>query len=78
MSVLPFQAAPTAPLLRAMGKTVTHFGPNGSGQAAKATNQIMCAGIIQSVAEAMAFAKAEGLPLEKVVETLGKGAGSIW
>jgi 3-hydroxyisobutyrate dehydrogenase len=66
------------PLLRAMGKTVTHFGPSGSGQAAKATNQIMCAGIIQSVAEAMAFAQAEGLPLEKVVETLGKGAGSSW
>ena len=66
------------PLLRAMGKTVTHFGPSGSGQAAKATNQIMCAGIIQAVAEAMAFAKAEGLPLEKVVETLGKGAGSSW
>lgn len=66
------------PLLRAMGKTITHFGPSGSGQAAKATNQIMCAGIIQSVAEAMAFAKAEGLPLEKVVETLGKGAGSSW
>jgi 3-hydroxyisobutyrate dehydrogenase len=66
------------PLLRAMGKAVTHFGPSGSGQATKATNQIMCAGIIQAVAEAMAFAKAEGLPLDKVVDTLGKGAGSSW
>ena len=66
------------PILRALGKTVTHFGPIGSGQAAKATNQIMCAGIIQAVAEAMAFAKAQGLPLEKVVDTLGKGAGSSW
>jgi 3-hydroxyisobutyrate dehydrogenase len=66
------------PLLRAMGKTVTHFGGSGSGQAAKATNQIMCAGIIQAVAEAMAFAKAQGLPLQKVVDTLGKGAGSSW
>jgi 3-hydroxyisobutyrate dehydrogenase len=66
------------PILRALGKTVTHFGPSGSGQAAKATNQIMCAGIIQAVAEAMAFAKAQGLPLEKVVDTLGKGAGSSW
>ena len=35
---------------RAMGKTVTLFGPIGSGQAAKATNQIMCAGIIEAVA----------------------------
>ena len=61
-----------------MGKTVTHFGPTGSGQAAKATNQIMCAGIIEAVAEAMAFARAQGLPLEKIVDTLGKGAGSSW
>jgi 3-hydroxyisobutyrate dehydrogenase len=66
------------PLLAALGKTVTHFGPTGSGQAAKATNQIMCAGIIEAVAEAMAFARAQGLPLEKLIETLGKGAGSSW
>jgi 3-hydroxyisobutyrate dehydrogenase len=67
-----------APVFAAMGRTITHFGPTGSGQAAKATNQIMCAGIIQAVSEAMAFAKAEGLPLEKLIETLGKGAGSSW
>jgi 3-hydroxyisobutyrate dehydrogenase len=66
------------PVLAAMGRTVTHLGPSGAGQAAKATNQIMCAGIIQAVAEAMAFAKAEGLPLEALIETLGKGAGSSW
>ena len=66
------------PILTAMGKTVTHFGPTGSGAAAKATNQIMCAGIIESVSEAMAFARAQGLPLEKIVDTLGKGAGSSW
>jgi 3-hydroxyisobutyrate dehydrogenase len=66
------------PILRALGKTITHFGPSGSGQAAKATNQIMCAGIIQAVAEAMAFARAHELPLEKLVDTLGKGAGSSW
>jgi 3-hydroxyisobutyrate dehydrogenase len=66
------------PVLEAMGRAVTHFGASGAGQAAKATNQIMCAGIIQAVAEAMAFAKAEGLPLEPLIETLGKGAGSSW
>jgi 3-hydroxyisobutyrate dehydrogenase len=66
------------PVLAAMGSTVTRFGPSGAGQAAKATNQIMCAGIIQAVAEAMAFAKAEGLPLEALIDTLGKGAGSSW
>jgi 3-hydroxyisobutyrate dehydrogenase len=66
------------PVLHAMGKTIEHFGPAGSGQATKATNQIMVAGIIRAVAEAMAFAGAHGLPLEKVVSTLGAGAGSSW
>lgn len=66
------------PVLVAMGKTVEHFGPSGSGQATKATNQIMCAGIIRACAEAMAFAGAHDLPLERVVSTLGAGAGSSW
>ena len=52
---------------RAMGKTIEHFGPAGAGQATKATNQIMCAGIIRACAEAMAFAGAHQLPLERVV-----------
>jgi 3-hydroxyisobutyrate dehydrogenase len=66
------------PVFRALGRAVTRFGDNGAGQAAKATNQIMCAGIIQAVAEAMAFARAEGLPLMPLIETLGTGAGSSW
>lgn len=66
------------PVLQAMGKTIRHFGTHGAGQAVKATNQILCAGIIRTVAEAMAFAKAENLPLDSVVETLGQGAGSSW
>ena len=66
------------PVLAAMGKTITCFGPSGAGQAAKATNQILCAGAIQAAAEAMAFAKAEGLPLDKVIDTLSQGAGSSW
>jgi len=66
------------PILKALGRTITLFGPTGSGQAAKATNQIMCAGIIETVAEAMAFARAQGLPLDKLIDTLGKGAGSSW
>jgi 3-hydroxyisobutyrate dehydrogenase len=66
------------PVLEAMGRSVAHLGPSGAGQAAKATNQIMCAGVIQAVAEAMAFAKAEGLPLERLIETLSQGAGSSW
>ncbi|MGC1456803.1 MAG: NAD(P)-dependent oxidoreductase [Steroidobacteraceae bacterium] len=74
----PASFARAQPVLAAMGRTVSHFGPVGAGQAAKATNQIMCAGIIEAVSEAMAFAKAHDLPLENLVETLGKGAGSSW
>ncbi len=66
------------PLLQALGKTIVHMGPAGSGQATKATNQILCAGAIQVAAEAMAFARAEGLPLDRVIEILGKGAGASW
>jgi 3-hydroxyisobutyrate dehydrogenase len=66
------------PILEKLGKTITYFGDSGAGQAAKATNQIMCAGIIQAVGEAMAFAHAEGLPLDRLIETLGKGAGTSW
>jgi len=65
-------------ILQSIGKTITHFGESGAGQAAKATNQILCAGAIQAAAEAMAFAKAEGLPLDKIIDTLSKGAGSSW
>ncbi|MEX0735740.1 MAG: NAD(P)-dependent oxidoreductase [Steroidobacteraceae bacterium] len=66
------------PVLEALGKTIVLMGPSGAGQATKATNQILCAGVIQAVSEAMAFARAEGLPLEQVIEILGKGAGSSW
>jgi 3-hydroxyisobutyrate dehydrogenase len=66
------------PILRTLGRTVAYFGATGSGQAAKATNQIMVAGIIDAIAEAMAFARAEGLPLDTLIDTLGKGAGSSW
>jgi 3-hydroxyisobutyrate dehydrogenase len=66
------------PVLGAMGQTIAHMGPTGYGQAAKATNQILCAGAIQAAADAMAFAKAEGLPLDTVIDTLGKGAGGSW
>ena len=71
-----FEAA--RPVLAAMGRTIEHFGASGAGQATKATNQIMCAGIIRACAETMAFAGAHGLPLDRVISTLGAGAGSSW
>ena len=66
------------PVFDALGNTVVRMGGSGTGQATKATNQILCAGAIQVAAEAMAFARAEGLPLDRVIEILGKGAGSSW
>jgi 3-hydroxyisobutyrate dehydrogenase len=66
------------PVLESLGKTIVLMGGSGAGQATKATNQILCAGAIQVAAEAMAFAQAEGLPLDRVIEILGKGAGASW
>lgn len=66
------------PLLTAVGRTLTHFGPHGAGQTAKATNQIIVAGLIRAIGEGLAFARAGGLDLDKVVETLGGGAAASW
>jgi 3-hydroxyisobutyrate dehydrogenase len=74
----PEAFARAEPVLLKMGKAATLMGPTGAGQATKATNQILCAGVIQACAEAMAFAKHEGLPLERVIEALSGGAGSSW
>ncbi len=66
------------PLLRALGPHVTHLGAVGQGQAAKAVNQLMLAGINEAVSEALAFAEAEGLPLESLIEALSQGAAQSW
>jgi 3-hydroxyisobutyrate dehydrogenase len=66
------------PALEAMGGSVTLMGPVGAGQAAKATNQIMVAGINQAVTEALAFGRAQGLPMEQLIAALEKGAAGNW
>lgn len=66
------------PVLRALGKRIALMGPVGAGQATKAVNQIAVAGIAQAVTEALAFAEAEGLPLDKVIEVVGGGAAGCW
>ncbi|ROO28000.1 oxidoreductase [Salinisphaera orenii MK-B5] len=66
------------PVLEAMGASITHMGGVGSGQATKAVNQILCAGINQAVCEGMRFAAALDLPLEKVVDVVGSGAAGNW
>lgn len=66
------------PLLESVGRGITLIGPCGSGQAAKAINQIMIAGINQAVTEALALARAEDLPLDTLIEALGGGAAGSW
>lgn len=66
------------PLLEAMATRIIHIGPTGAGQGTKAVNQIMVAGINQAVTEALAFAAAQGLPLEKVIDVINGGAAGNW
>jgi 3-hydroxyisobutyrate dehydrogenase len=66
------------PVLEAMGGSITHMGPVGAGQSAKATNQIMVAGINQAVTEALAFGQAQGLPMDRLIAALEKGAAGNW
>lgn len=66
------------PVLQAMGKRIVLMGAAGSGQATKAVNQIAVAGVNQAVAEALAFARAHGLDLDKVIEVVGGGAAASW
>ncbi len=64
--------------LGAIARRITLIGPTGSGQACKAVNQIICAGLYESVAEALAFGKTVGLDLAKVVEVVSGGAAANW
>ena len=65
------------PILDVVGKTVVHVGPNGSGQTVKAANQLIVAGNIQLLAEAIIFLEAYGVETKAAVEVLGGGlAGS--
>jgi len=66
------------PALAAIARRIVHMGPSGSGQATKAVNQIMAAGINQAVTEALAFGEAMGLPMDKVLEVVGSGAAANW
>jgi 3-hydroxyisobutyrate dehydrogenase len=54
------------------------MGATGAGQATKAVNQIMCAGINQAVTEALAFGQAQGLPMGKVIDVISAGAAGNW
>lgn len=66
------------PVLQCFAKRVTHMGPVGSGQASKAVNQVLVAGIAQGVCEGLAFAEALGLPTDKLLAVLTGGAANAW
>lgn len=66
------------PVLESMCSRIAHMGETGAGQATKAVNQILCAGINEAVTEALAFAEAQGLPMEKVIEVVSGGAAGNW
>jgi 3-hydroxyisobutyrate dehydrogenase len=66
------------PILAAMGKTITHVGPSGSGQAVKAVNQVILAGTYIGVAEGIVLAMKAGLDVGQVVDALGGGAAQSW
>jgi 3-hydroxyisobutyrate dehydrogenase len=74
----PRDAARATPILEAMGRTVTHFGPAGSGQAVKAVNQVVIAGAYLGVAEGVVLALKAGLDPAVVVGALGGGAARSW
>ena len=66
------------PVLNVYAKMCALIGSPGSGQLTKMVNQLCIVGIAQSLAEAIAFAKRNGLDLEKVIGVISKGAAQSW
>lgn len=66
------------PVLEAISATVTHMGPVGAGQATKAVNQVMIAGIAEGVCEALALGEKLNLPSERLLSVVGAGAAGSW
>ena len=65
-------------VFEAMGKTITLMGPSGMGQTPKLVNQILVAGTVSAVAEALVFAAAQGADLLKTIEAVAGGAAGSW
>jgi len=66
------------PLFQKMGKAVTYIGPPGSGQHSKMVNQILIAGNMMALAEALAYTKECGLKPELVMEAVSQGSAASW
>jgi 2-hydroxy-3-oxopropionate reductase len=65
--------AAARPVLEAVGTTIVHVGPAGSGQTVKAANQLIVAGTIELVAEALVFLEAHGVDTQAAVQVLAGG-----
>ena len=66
------------PVALAFACAVTHVGASGAGQLAKMVNQISIAGLVQGLAEAIAFGQRAGLDMRQVLDVIGKGAAQSW
>ena len=66
------------PIFQATGKTITHIGGPGTGQIAKAANQIMVAAQMVAMGELLIFAQKAGADPRKVVEAIKGGAAQCW
>lgn len=70
--------AAAMPFLGALGRTIVHHGPPGSGQHAKMVNQILIAANMMGVCEGLLYAEAAGLEPLKVIESVASGAAGSW
>jgi 3-hydroxyisobutyrate dehydrogenase len=66
------------PVLKAMGKDITHVGSNGMGQTVKLMNQILVVGNLNAVVEALVFAQKQGVDLTRAIEAVKGGAAGSW
>jgi 3-hydroxyisobutyrate dehydrogenase len=67
-----------AAVIAAYARAVNLIGPTGSGQLTKMVNQICIGGLIEGLAEALHFARLAGLDIDKVIDTISKGAAQSW
>ena len=66
------------PVIAHYARMVTLIGPAGAGQLTKMVNQICIAGLVQALSEGIHFAQKSGLDLQKVMDTISKGAAQSW
>ncbi|MEK7327472.1 MAG: NAD(P)-dependent oxidoreductase, partial [Chloroflexota bacterium] len=72
------QVARAMPVFQAMGKAITHVGDYGAGQMVKLVNQILVVGNALAMSEALLFAQAGGLDLQKTLDAVAGGAAGSW